>query len=109
MRGEKLSAILQKVLIADHPRLRGEKQKIYGVFERRSGSPPLARGKAEDVPAAANGNGITPACAGKSLAKLAVADLTQDHPRLRGEKADVAPVVHGKDGSPPLARGKGGV
>ena len=33
--------------------------------------------------------GITPACAGKSLAKLAVADLTQDHPRLRGEKPTI--------------------
>ena len=50
---------------------------------------------------------ITPACAGKSRRAAHLPGPHQDHPRLRGEKKNVASVMVSCLGSPPLARGKG--
>ena len=90
----------------DHPRLRGEKTQDLSYVPPWRGSPPLARGKAEDVPAAANGNGITPACAGKSHSHPVRRRDHRDHPRLRGEKMTDIQIFKNEQGSPPLARGK---
>ena len=51
-------------------------------------------------------NGITPACAGKSI--LLPLDLTQrkDHPRVCGEKYMDSTRYFVKTGSPPRVRGK---
>ena len=54
------------VLCRDHPRLRGEKQKVKASNAPYPGSPPLARGKVGNITSEHNALGITPACAGKS-------------------------------------------
>ena len=73
------------------------------------GSPPLARGTATLNELNLARIGITPACAGNSLATVRPWLAKRDHPRLRGEQcmplADCITAI----GSPPLARGTAGV
>ena len=64
------------------------------------------RGKGVSNVSIARSTGITPAYAGKSELCVLVAELTEDHPRICGEKlllvVCLAPVM----GSPPHMRGK---
>ena len=50
----------------DHPRVCGEKESNFGVFDCIVGSPPRVRGKVHKPKADTIELGITPACAGKS-------------------------------------------
>ena len=50
--------------------------------------------------------GITPAYAGKSTDFHAALSLTEDHPRVCGEKRLAAEYAEGEEGSPPRMRGK---
>ena len=70
----------------DHPRLRGEKISGHIAYTPHSGSPPLTRGKAFPLMSAFAFVRITPAYAGKSLSIDVCLRISQDHPRLRGEK-----------------------
>ena len=73
----------------DHPRLRGEKKK-YKFFELDGeGSPPLTRGKEGSQGKFAGRRGITPAYAGKRDCSRLQQLAAEDHPRLRGEKANL--------------------
>ena len=88
--------------------MRGEKGGPADVRGAQAGSPPHARGKAIHGIVALFAEGITPACAGKSIhlwryivkrfgsppharGKVRPAchgfEVFQDHPRMRGEKA----------------------
>ena len=49
--------------------------------------------------------GITPAYAGNTFPPDSGLDLSEDHPRLRGEYASPSPETAKKEGSPPLTRG----
>ena len=51
-------------------------------------------------------HGITPAYAGKSFRQIQQLMSFEDHPRLRGEKADEVSGEPPAGGSPPLTRGK---
>ena len=51
-------------------------------------------------------NGITPACAGKSLYALPTTWAGRDHPRVCGEKRLAAFNDESGEGSPPRVRGK---
>ena len=73
----------------DHPRMRGEKPMVSASMGAPPGSPPHARGKARQKALACPAAGITPACAGKSRVLSGLDPATQDHPRMRGEKASV--------------------
>ena len=90
----------------DHPRVRGEKSSETSSTRKALGSPPRARGKVFIPRAFPVAEGITPACAGKRNRCRIRPAFRRDHPRVRGEKADVRPVVRGRWGSPPRARGK---
>ena len=92
--------------VGDHPRLRGEKFGSESKADRTWGSPPLARGKAEESCDFMLATGITPACAGKRNRSKVPFHQSQDHPRLRGEKSDLFRIDEFEGGSPPLARGK---
>ena len=50
----------------DHPRVCGEKDHTTDLVQYGAGSPPRVRGKASRCRCDRRGNGITPACAGKS-------------------------------------------
>ena len=70
----------------DHPRMCGEKKIMRGGKDKRMGSPPHVRGKADLYISSDRQCGITPACAGKrgTLDFWHYAD--KDHPRMCGEK-----------------------
>ena len=90
----------------DHPRVRGEKSMYCILTPSNRGSPPRARGKVELHNVCRAEAGITPACAGKSRAAVAVDMDAEDHPRVRGEKKDLLDDLTARGGSPPRARGK---
>ena len=71
-----------------------------------SGSPPLARDKFLATKTNKIPFGITPACAGQMKYMGRFAEITQDHPRLRGTNTYSMPMNCLEVGSPPLARDK---
>ena len=86
--------------------MRGEKNCRPLATERKSGSPPRARGKERGVGLVLGVIGITPACAGKRSVCLDFFAVNEDHPRVRGEKWRVQACTSTSLGSPPRARGK---
>ena len=94
------------VSFEDHPRVRGEKAFGYIIFRCYPGSPPRARGKVVRLLRSKMKQGITPACAGKSRKCISEISVTQDHPRVRGEKWSRRRPGSSVPGSPPRARGK---
>ena len=71
------------------------------------GSPPRARGEGADKLDAVDREGITPACAGRRDSDAYEVEDVEDHPRVRGEKADQGHQPPHRRGSPPRARGEG--
>ena len=69
-------------------------------------SPPRMRGKVHPAHHAEQGDGITPAHAGKSLPAVLKCPPTRDHPRVCGEKRRVRSWRALLLGSPPRMRGK---
>ena len=90
----------------DHPRVCGEKLSTTSTDIHPAGSPPRVRGKVSAGKILLHDGGITPACAGKSLARSCLPGCLRDHPRACGEKfwALVRAVM--ALGSPPRMRGK---
>ena len=75
----------------DHPRVCGEKFEAIFRNETLVGSPPRMRGKVQELPVVAAGAGITPAYAGKSSFLVSDILISQDHPRVCGEKTKKIP------------------
>ena len=92
--------------LQDHPRVCGEKRSVRVHHQGGGGSPPRVRGKAQLTFKQVYVVGITPACAGKSEAGVAIRQVGQDHPRVRGEKPPPTTTSTPHRGSPPRARGK---
>ena len=84
----------------------GEKVISQNSRARTAGSPPRVRGKDGVLEENPRRKGITPACAGKSGYSGWCSRQTGDHPRVCGEKKDVAATILSKAGSPPRVRGK---
>ena len=86
--GKRTRGSMELPMHRDHPRVCGEKHMNTLTASCAEGSPPRVRGKVCN-PFSTNLNArITPACAGKSQLGIAVQPLTEDHPRVCGEKAD---------------------
>ena len=105
--GKSLVTVMASLSVRDHPRVRGEKQYPSIVDGDNTGSPPRARGKEQCGQCWHRYDGITPACAGKSLRISCYGIPARDHPRVRGEKSSQILVFGFELGSPPRARGKG--
>ena len=90
----------------DHPRIRGEKSTFTANATQLKGSPPHTRGKEHNDPLATALMRITPAYAGKSVVAFDIAEGSEDHPRIRGEKSAVQILFLPVQGSPPHTRGK---
>ena len=90
----------------DYPRVCGEKKKMQPRKDKRMGSPPRVRGKAQESFLILCHHGITPACAGKRTVTTKEAFQKQDHPRVCGEKARPCGRLQRPQGSPPRVRGK---
>ena len=90
----------------DHPRLCGEKSVPRWVAKKTKGSPPPMRGKIIKKWDYLRTQRITPAYAGKKVHQKILSFLSQDHPRLCGEKSRNISQVLIMQGSPPPMRGK---
>ena len=90
----------------DHPRVCGEKWPLFARIASAIGSPPRVRGKELETLKAAEKQGITPACAGKSRSGRPRELHRRDHPRVCGEKFSYEWGSRGRKGSPPRVRGK---
>ena len=90
----------------DHPRVCGEKSSLLLLLSGISGSPPRVRGKVHIVTLRHQRRGITPACAGKSIAVADLKGADGDHPRVCGEKIFLLAATTRILGSPPRVRGK---
>ena len=90
----------------DHPRVCGEKLRIFAYPDIVMGSPPRVRGKVVLRVALCIGVGITPACAGKSDSPRNCITAFRDHPRVCGEKVHALFSGVSLAGSPPRVRGK---
>ena len=90
----------------DHPRLCGEKHCRFHLVCRKLGSPPPMRGKANPENKPNVNHRITPAYAGKSNPTRTWTLVTEDHPRLCGEKGFGLFPQPLYLGSPPPMRGK---
>ena len=106
MRGKGIQNSSRCVRTGDHPRVCGEKSMALGFCPSLRGSPPRVRGKVVVTLYTTGEKGITPACAGKSVAVGHWAPLARDHPRVCGEKPCVARALSAAVGSPPRVRGK---
>ena len=90
----------------DHPRMGGEKSAFAMLRALVFGSPPHGRGKVGTVTAALGDLGITPAWAGKRHINVCEVCVSEDHPRMGGEKCLSVSSVWSRTGSPPHGRGK---
>ena len=90
----------------DHPCVCGEKPLVSFVADFSRGSPPRMRGKGSGTLPHYDHQGITPACAGKSLKLSSRTTGRRDHPRVCGEKRVQLGHVLAALGSPPRVRGK---
>mgnify|MGYP003295079218 CR=1 FL=1 len=70
----------------DHPRMGGEKYKVYVYNTVDKGSPPRGRGKVVVSWNLRLFSGITPAWAGKNPWRSVSYRCCGDHPRMGGEK-----------------------
>ena len=106
MRGKVYVQSCNGLTLEDHPRLCGE--KIFSLFSHapQMGSPPPMRGKVRAVSKVSDSIGITPAYAGKSSFSTMFIKISEDHPRLCGEKFASSPFAYLSWGSPPPMRGK---
>ena len=108
MRGKVCRSIPKRIKEWDHPRICGEKESKLQEIEDISGSPPHMRGKVATGRQTVCRCGITPAYAGKSVAKCGAVEEVGDHPRICGEKysglfeqqndAGITPAYAGKSG-----------
>ena len=70
----------------DHPRVCGEKDLVDSDGNLPEGSPPRVRGEAYMCISVETRPRITPACAGRSYVAISIHRLSEDHPRVCGEK-----------------------
>ena len=106
MRGKARYIAASVALFWDHPRVCGEKKKMNMRKDKRMGSPPRMRGKADYTPVVDVRVRITPAYAGKSDNFVAALSDFGDHPRVCGEKCSATGSGLAVSGSPPRMRGK---
>ena len=90
----------------DHPRVGGEKARLWYTWFAKRGSPPRRRGKAVIGSVDQALVGITPAWAGKSNQSTTPNLPPRDHPRVGGEKSLMTCRRVFWTGSPPRGRGK---
>ena len=104
--GKSVWSRLNRVRLADHPRMCGEKRNSRNRYNYRPGSPPHVRGKAAESSYTTTGCRITPACAGKRDRRSNSNPSNRDHPRMCGEKEGDQKMINLDRGSPPHVRGK---
>ena len=98
--------ILAALVIAAHPRSRGENQSFFDLAVNGNGSSPLTRGKHDPPLSHRLDPGLIPAHAGKTWRRRAWRRPAPAHPRSRGENFCPHFTHLSSEGSSPLTRGK---
>ena len=104
--GKRSKSNSERLMIRDHPRVCGEKEKLRQRNTQVRGSPPRVRGKVEDEIINIQDERITPAHAGKRASASPAPSVPWDHPRACGEKDCWDLALSVVEGSPPRMRGK---
>ena len=89
-----------------HPRVCGENSCQRAAPLQRWGSSPRVRGKREECAGEAEGRGLIPACAGKTLRHRVRGRMRRAHPRVCGENMFRLGTGPTWGGSSPRVRGK---
>gem|GEM_PF-1162174 len=89
-----------------HPRVRGDNGYASMASCATDGSPPRARGQLVFKLLKLFGNRFTPACAGTTRRRVAMAGSSAVHPRVRGDNWNCTGRCFSIRGSPPRARGQ---
>ena len=89
----------------DHPRMRGERERLAERVDAAVGSSPHARGTLRRTPRNRLRDRIIPACAGNAGRLAALTACVADHPRMRGERYPDNDGTEPLGGSSPHARG----
>ena len=93
--GKSVWSRLNRVRLADHPRMCGEKRNSRNRYNYRPGSPPHVRGKVGVTDIAPVSPRITPACAGKStICGEWQQTFGGSPPHVRGKDMDTLQTVH---------------
>ena len=95
----------RRVCRRDHPRIRGEHARPAARCVDHLGSSPHTRGAHRHRPARRHGDGIIPAYAGSTSGVKSSSSLSSDHPRIRGEHAQIPAGQGMAIGSSPHTRG----
>ena len=90
----------------DHPRVCGKNTATRQSVGRTSGSPPRVREKRKETSRPIVIEGITPACAGKTIDCLRRFQPYKDHPRVCGKNLVILLKGPSNEGSPPRVREK---
>ena len=104
--GKRVQFVDRAAHLRDHPRVCGEKSTPQASFIFAEGSPPRVRGKEYRPVYSRMTFGITPACAGKSSLCSRYLIMSDNHPRVCGEKFPTELIFSIDKGSPPRVRGK---
>ena len=88
-------------------RMRGEEMRPQKIPIHHVELPPHARRRAVVKPATAKAQGITSACAEKSVAEAKLAELTRNYLRMRGEEVMLFSPIDRLSELPPHARRRG--
>ena len=89
----------------DHPRMCGEHLPESAICGHSRGSSPHVRGAQNLLPIMQDLDGIIPACAGSTCARLSARLEHGDHPRMCGEHFNCEEVALMRVGSSPHVRG----
>ena len=91
--------------VEDHPRIRGEHDRLGRLRDQPLGSSPHTRGALHAASQVLRAAGIIPAYAGSTGAPVGRAGSVGDHPRIRGEHVKLPPIHLRSGGSSPHTRG----
>ncbi len=103
--GNALSVACLSIVLAVHPRVRGERAFVTREFPRSAGSSPRARGTLFPSPQKFQPQRFIPACAGNATSLTGAVAAGAVHPRVRGERGFVKNKEVTIHGSSPRARG----
>lgn len=103
--GSTVTSLTSLVMRRDHPRIRGEHITRAGRLRPPRGSSPHTRGAHRGMDGQTRGRRIIPAYAGSTFRFGTTFGVGEDHPRIRGEHAQMALKTTIRAGSSPHTRG----
>ena len=104
--GKTVDMIPERYFYGDHPRVCGKNRYVCVHYSKSIGSPPRVREKLQGKKTLNVMNGITPACAGKTVIQMFQKLPLQDHPRVCGKNFGSSAIASKVPGSPPRVREK---